>query len=165
MIARDVFVEEFAVSLTAKRSAAADADRTSRPYASSSQTPDERDQCGAVYRRQLVASDFMVTAPLRWSGSARIAPGKCAVSKKSTEPFVVHVDKNEQYFINDDPDPIGTLQEIRVKADIVMRNSPETEFLVRADKSVRYDAVVQAMVLLQQAGVPGVGLVTDSLDN
>jgi len=25
--------------------------------------------------------------------------------------------------------------------------------------------VVQAMVLLQQAGVPGVGLVTDSLDN
>ena len=78
---------------------------------------------------------------------------------------MVHVDKNEQYFINDDPDPIETLQEIRVKADIVMRNSPETEFLVRADKSVRYDAVVQAMVLLQQAGVPGVGLVTDSLDN
>ena len=88
-----------------------------------------------------------------------------AVSEKSTEPFVVHVDKNEQYFINDDPEPIQTLQEIRIKADIVMRNSPETEFLVRADKSVRYDAVVQAMVLLQQAGVPGVGLVTDSLDN
>lgn len=110
---------------------------------------------------------FMVTAPLLMEGVSVELPqaNAKAVSEKSTEPFVVHVDKNEQYFINDDPDPIGTLQEIRVKADIVMRNSPETEFLVRADKSVRYDAVVQAMVLLQQAGVPGVGLVTDSLDN
>ena len=110
---------------------------------------------------------FMVTAPLLMEGVSVELPQASAkaVSEKSTEPFVVHVDKNEQYFINDDPDPIETLQEIRVKADIVMRNSPETEFLVRADKSVRYDAVVQAMVLLQQAGVPGVGLVTDSLDN
>ena len=110
---------------------------------------------------------FMVTAPLLMEGVSVELPQASAkaVSETSTEPFVVHVDKNEQYFINDDPEPIQTLQEIRIKADIVMRNSPETEFLVRADKSVRYDAVVQAMVLLQQAGVPGVGLVTDSLDN
>jgi biopolymer transport protein TolR len=110
---------------------------------------------------------FMVTAPLLMEGVSVELPKASAkaVSEKSTEPFVVHVDKTEQYFINDDPEPIQTLQEIRIKADIVMRNSPETEFLVRADKSVRYDAVVQAMVLLQQAGVPGVGLVTDSLDN
>ena len=110
---------------------------------------------------------FMVTAPLLMEGVSVELPQASAkaVSEKSTEPFVVHVDKNEQYFINDDPEPVQTLQEIRIKADIVMRNSPETEFLVRADKSVRYDAVVQAMVLLQQAGVPGVGLVTDSLDN
>tara|TARA_B100000676_G_C17908029_1_gene748429 strand:+ start:421 stop:837 length:417 start_codon:yes stop_codon:yes gene_type:complete len=110
---------------------------------------------------------FMVTAPLLMEGVSVELPQASAkaVSEKSAEPFVVHVDKNEQYFINDNPEPIQTLQEIRIKADIVMRNSPETEFLVRADKSVRYDAVVQAMVLLQQAGVPGVGLVTDSLDN
>ena len=110
---------------------------------------------------------FMVTAPLLMEGVNVELPQASAkaVSEKSTEPFVVHIDAKEQYFINDDPDPIQSIQEIRIKADIVRRNSPETEFLVRADKSVRYDAVVQAMVLLQQAGIDGVGLVTDSLDN
>ena len=110
---------------------------------------------------------FMVTAPLLMEGVNVDLPQASAkaVSEKSTEPFVVHIDAKGQYFINDDPDPIQSIQEIRIKADIVRRNSPETEFLVRADKSVRYDAVVQAMVLLQQAGIDGVGLVTDSLDN
>jgi biopolymer transport protein TolR len=110
---------------------------------------------------------FMVTAPLLMEGVNVDLPQASAkaVSEKSTEPFVVHIDAKEQYFINDDPEPIQSIQEIRIKADIVHRNSPETEFLVRADKSVRYDAVVQAMVLLQQAGIDGVGLVTDSLDN
>ena len=110
---------------------------------------------------------FMVTAPLLMEGVNVDLPQASAkaVSEKSTEPFVVHIDAKEQYFINDDPEPIQSIQEIRIKADIVRRNSPETEFLVRADKSVRYDAVVQAMVLLQQAGIDGVGLVTDSLDN
>ncbi|MGB1683501.1 MAG: protein TolR [Arenicellales bacterium] len=110
---------------------------------------------------------FMVTAPLLMEGVNVDLPQASAkaVSEKSMEPFVVHIDANEQYFINDDPEPIQSIQEIRIKADIVRRNSPETEFLVRADKSVRYDAVVQAMVLLQQAGIDGVGLVTDALEN
>ena len=110
---------------------------------------------------------FMVTAPLMMEGVTVELPqaDARAVSEDSKEPFVIHVDKAEQYFINDDPNPITNIQEIRIKADIVLRNSPKTEFLVRADKNVRYDAVVQAMVLLQQAGVPGVGLVTDSLEH
>jgi biopolymer transport protein TolR len=110
---------------------------------------------------------FMVTAPLMMEGVTVELPqaDARAVSEDSKEPFVVHVDNAEQYFINDDPNPITNIQEIRIKADIVLRNSPKTEFLVRADKNVRYDVVVQAMVLLQQAGVPGVGLVTDSLEH
>jgi biopolymer transport protein TolR len=43
----------------------------------------------------------------------------------------------------------------------VLRNNPKTPFMVEGDKAVAYDAVVQAMVLLQQAGVPSIGLVTD----
>jgi biopolymer transport protein TolR len=98
---------------------------------------------------------FMVTAPLMMEG----------VTVELPQADALHVDNAEQYFINDDPNPITNIQEIRIKADIVLRNSPNTEFLVRADKNVRYDVVVQAMVLLQQAGVPGVGLVTDSLEH
>ena len=54
------------------------------------------------------------------------------------------------------------MNEIRIKAESVLRSNPETQFMVRGDRSVSYDAVVQAMVLLQQAGVASVGLVTDS---
>ncbi len=57
--------------------------------------------------------------------------------------------------------PVADLNEIRVKAAIVLRNNPKTPFMVEGDKAVAYDAVVQAMVLLQQAGVPSIGLVTD----
>ena len=84
------------------------------------------------------------------------------VTEESNEPFVVHVDREGRYFLNDNQDPVAQLNEIRVTAAAVLRSSPKTQFLVRGDRNVSYDAVVQAMVLLQKAGVPSVGLVTDS---
>ena len=84
------------------------------------------------------------------------------MTEDSNEPFVVHVDGEGRYFLNDNQDPVTQLNEIRVTAAAVLRNRPETQFLVRGDRNVSYDAVVQAMVLLQKAGVSSVGLVTDS---
>jgi biopolymer transport protein TolR len=41
--------------------------------------------------------------------------------------------------------------------------NPETPVVVNADGAVSYNTVIQLMVLLQQnAGVPSVGLMTDS---
>jgi biopolymer transport protein TolR len=107
---------------------------------------------------------FMVTAPLLMEGVQVDLPDVDArpVTENRSEPFVVHVDREGRYFLNDNQDPIEQLNEIRVTAAIVLRNSPETQFMVRGDRNVSYDAVMQAMVLLQQAGVPSVGLVTDS---
>ena len=50
---------------------------------------------------------------------------------------------------------------IRAYAAAVLRRNPTVEFLIRGDKEVAYEAVVNAMVLLQQGGVPSVGLITD----
>jgi len=36
--------------------------------------------------------------------------------------------------------------------------------LVKGDQNVDYGKVMQAMVLLQQAGVPGVGLITQPVE-
>ena len=107
---------------------------------------------------------FMVTAPLLMEGVKVDLPDVDArpVTEDSSEPFVVHVDRGGRYFLNDNQDPVAQLNEIRVTAAAVLRNSPETQFLVRGDRNVSYDAVVQAMVLLQKAGVSSVGLVTDS---
>ena len=107
---------------------------------------------------------FMVTAPLLMEGVQVDLPDVDArpVTEYSEEPFVVHVDSKGQYFLNDSTVSISELNEIRIKAAAVLRNNPETPFMVRGDRNVSYDAVVQAMVLLQQAGVASVGLVTDS---
>ena len=43
---------------------------------------------------------------------------------------------------------------------------PGTPVVVNGDGAVSYDAVIQLMVLLQnKAGVPSVGLMTDSTEN
>ncbi len=107
---------------------------------------------------------FMVTAPLLMEGVQVDLPDVKArpVTEDSNEPFIVHVDSTGSYFLNDSPAAITQMNEIRIKASAVLRSNPETQFMVRGDRNVSYDAVVQAMVLLQQAGVASVGLVTDS---
>ena len=107
---------------------------------------------------------FMVTAPLLMEGVQVDLPDVDArpVTEDSSEPFVVHVDNKGNYFLNDSTSAISQLNEIRIKAAAVLRSNPETQFMVRGDRNVSYDAVVKAMVSLQQAGVPSVGLVTDS---
>jgi biopolymer transport protein TolR len=42
-----------------------------------------------------------------------------------------------------------------------MRLKPGTQVLVRGDQHASYGDVVYVMTLLQSAGVPGVGLMTD----
>ena len=39
---------------------------------------------------------------------------------------------------------------------------PDTPVMVNGDGAVSYNQIVQLMVLLQRAGVPSVGLMTDS---
>ena len=106
---------------------------------------------------------FMVTAPLMMEGVTIDLPAADAkpVAEDRSEPFVVRVDREGTYYLNEDKQPIADLNQIRIKAAIVLRNNPKTPFMVEGDKAVAYDAVVQAMVLLQQAGVPSIGLVTD----
>jgi biopolymer transport protein TolR len=47
------------------------------------------------------------------------------------------------------------------RASAVLRQRPKTPVLVRGDAKVDYGRVVAAMALLQQAGAPKVGLVTE----
>ncbi len=107
---------------------------------------------------------FMVTAPLLTEGVQVDLPRANAktIESQDNEPFVVHVDAEGGYFVNDDAQTANTLAEVRVKAAAVRRHRPKTAFLVRGDRAVDYDAVIQAMVALQQAGVENVGLVTEN---
>ena len=46
-----------------------------------------------------------------------------------------------------------------------LRIEPETPVVVKGDGAVPYSNIVQLMVLLQRAGAPSVGLMTDPPEN
>ena len=112
---------------------------------------------------------FMVTAPLLTQGievelpKAGAEPIESAADKL---PLIVSVDKagNLYLSVGDDEDEPSNAREIVAKVGAILRNSPETPMLIKADREVEYGFVVGAMVLLQQGGAENVGFVTDPLD-
>ncbi|MEA1888401.1 MAG: protein TolR [Pseudomonadota bacterium] len=105
---------------------------------------------------------FMVTTPLLTQGVEVDLPEAIAdeVKDPDVEPFLLSVDRNGQLFANEEKQPVSG-EEIVRKAAIVYKRNPKTPFLVKGDRRVEYQAVMTAMVLLKQAGIPKVGLVTE----
>jgi biopolymer transport protein TolR len=112
---------------------------------------------------------FMVTAPLLTQGIEVDLPKAAAQpiqDAPNTPPLVLSVDKEGNLYINvgDDEDQPTSGEEVIRRVGIVLRTSPETQILVKADRAVPYGNVVGAMVVLQQGGAESIGFVTDPLD-
>lgn len=113
---------------------------------------------------------FMVTAPLITQGVKVDLPQADAepLDKDSKPPLVASVDAEGRYYITlgvNDKEPLSA-EEVAtlVKAHLLV--NPDTPIVVNGDGAASYNAVIQLMVLLQQvAGVPSVGLMTDSMEN
>jgi biopolymer transport protein TolR len=103
---------------------------------------------------------FMITAPLLTPGVQVELPQATAATldNPDRETLVVTVDRRGSLYLDDREIDAG---ELRRKVAAILRLRPQTPVLVRGDREVKYDAVVQAMVLLQAAGAPSVGLVTE----
>jgi len=110
---------------------------------------------------------FMVTAPLVTQGVKVDLPQASAepLSKDSKPPLVASVDAQGQYYLavgTSKNEPM-TAEEVATVVAAHLQLEPDTPVVVNGDGAVSYDAVIQLMVLLQQvAGVPSVGLMTDS---
>jgi len=108
---------------------------------------------------------FMITAPLLTQGvkvDLPKAPAK-TLETKGREPLVVSVDAQGLYYLNygeRQKDPVAaTVLATRVAA--LLRHRPGIPVVVRGDREVAYGDVVRLMALLQAAGVPRVGLMTE----
>jgi biopolymer transport protein TolR len=109
---------------------------------------------------------FMITAPLLTQGVKVELPQADAepLPAEMNEPVVVSVDAAGALFIdvgegkNDPVDPDTLVA--RVAA--VLKYKPRTPIMVRGDRNVDYGRVVEAMVLIQAAGAPNVGLITET---
>ena len=107
---------------------------------------------------------FMVTAPLLTEGVKVSLPKTTSKPieppKDAPEPFVLTVDKDGSYFINEDK-IAKTPEQIQLYVKGLLLAKPNTIFLVRGDKSAIYDNVIQALNLLRLSNVENVSLVTE----
>lgn len=108
---------------------------------------------------------FMVTAPLLKQGVDVDLPNAPAnpLDSESPEPIVISVDRNGRMYLNIAPD-----SEAQIDADSLVKQvksalqqDPKRPVMVRGDAEGPYQNVVTTLVLLQQADVGSVGLVTD----
>jgi len=112
---------------------------------------------------------FMITAPFVQQGVEVDLPQASAkpMSPDEAEPVVVSIDKKGDFYldIGDEPDKPIDAQLMVNRAAAVRQLKPNVPVLVRGDRNVGYGKVVDAMVLLQKAGVEKVGLMTDQPEN
>lgn len=106
---------------------------------------------------------FMVTAPLLTPGVKVDLPQASAtpVDNPDRETLVVTVDRKGKLYLDDREMNADALQ---AKVAAILRVRPKTPVLIRGDRQAAYNHVVQTMVLLQAAGAPSVGLVTESAE-
>lgn len=110
---------------------------------------------------------FMVTAPLLQQGVSVELPRASAnpLPPENLEPLVLSVNKDGEYFLNiaDKPNEPLEAEPLVVRVAAELKNHPERKVVVKGDTNVDYGKVVGAMVLLQHAGAPSVGLITENL--
>ena len=109
---------------------------------------------------------FMVTAPLLTQGVAvnlPEAPSEPLKISDNQEAVIISVKADSSYYLDvgGDPDQPVSLELIASRIGKIMRASPTTQVMVRGDKLVSYGVVVQLMTVLQAAGVPNVGLISE----
>jgi len=113
---------------------------------------------------------FMVTAPLITQGVKVDLPQADAepLSKDMKPPLVASVDAQGNYYlaVGDSKNEPMSAEQVAVLVAEHLKKAPDTPVVVNGDGAVSYDAVIQLMVMLQKkAGVPSVGLMTDTPEN
>ena len=109
---------------------------------------------------------FMVTVPLLQQGVEVDLPKADAkpLPPDQLKPLVLSVDRQGNYYLNLAENPGKSIDATGVLGFVTeqLRRNPKLPVMVRADETVDYGTVITAMVLLQRAGAPKVGLLTET---
>ncbi|WP_395788620.1 protein TolR [Aquimonas sp.] len=106
---------------------------------------------------------FMVTAPLLNLGvEIELPESNARPVETQKDPVVVEVSEDGRYFLTLQG---ATAEEIDAeglvaKVGAFVRQNPEVQVMVAGDRRTDYGTVYQGMVLLQEAGVSKVGLMS-----
>ena len=113
---------------------------------------------------------FMITAPLLSQGVNVELPQAAAKAIKAppVQPIVVSVNQAGDYFLNISKSPSKAISTPAIQAIVqtalasAKQKNVKQDIYVKGDKNANYGKVVQAFVMLQQAGADNVGLITDN---
>ncbi len=109
---------------------------------------------------------FMITAPMLSQGVKVDLPQASSqpIPQDDREPLVVSVDASGAYYLSLGYDPRSALDavDLLTQLDSVLRAQPGVPVYVKGDRNVAYGKVVELMALIQSAGVPSVGLMTEA---
>ncbi len=109
---------------------------------------------------------FMITAPLITQGVKVDLPKVASevIPPSDNEPIIVSVDEQGAFYIDygESPNQAIDAETLRARVATVLKYQPRAIFLLKGDQNVPYGRVVDAMSLLQSAGIGSVGLITQS---
>ena len=106
---------------------------------------------------------FMVTAPMVNPGVVNL-PTVGGAKVQSLPPVFLTIDENEKVIVRKDGEPVQTLDkfELGAFARSQAEKSADQPVVLAADKSVKYEVVMDVMSRLKENGVKRVGLAVKS---
>ena len=109
---------------------------------------------------------FIITAPLLSQGVKVDLPQADAepLDVESQEPLVVTIDAARNYYVNYGENQRAPIEPrvLAARVTALLRHQPGLAVVVRGDENVPYGDVVTLMTILQRAGAPSVGLMTEA---
>ena len=106
---------------------------------------------------------FMVVAPLTVQGLDINLPSVPAdeIELENSEPFVIDVNENGQYFIEEDGSNVQvSLGFLEDRFARVIQTNPDIEIIVRGDQKTSYQSIAELLSVLQANGANNFSLAT-----
>jgi biopolymer transport protein TolR len=105
---------------------------------------------------------FMITAPMMGRGVELDLPkAKAQAMEVDESKLVMTIDAERRVFLGESEVPHARLEEALLANARLQR---EGELYLKADQSIPYGFVVQVMAIIKKAGVPKLGMITDSVE-
>lgn len=116
---------------------------------------------------------FMITTPLLSQGVHVELPNAAAkpLTTEQQPPLIVSVDKEGSYYLNINKNPDQSISadelstEVATALEEAQQKNQKRDVYVKGDQSANYGQIVEAMVILQHAGAPSVGLMTEDKES
>ncbi|PAJ72802.1 protein TolR [Pseudoalteromonas sp. NBT06-2] len=89
------------------------------------------------------------------------------VETREAPPIIVSINAEGKYFASIGIDPEAEMDAIDIAAQVklALDKEPKTPVMIKGDGRVSYQEVLLLMDFLKRAGVPSVGLMTESFEN